>query len=145
VKDGKLENSRGGNLVAVSENKFMLGANRIEILQSKPKKVLFISPTDTIHYYAVDSASADANALNEYTDITLKKLKRFIVLVKDGKLIAHQNLNRIIRSPVYKDGSAFRVPSFIFPATRRNASRAWTLCRPGEEHFHKTQPQIGGI
>lgn len=54
IRDGKLANSRGGNLVPVSENVFQLGPNQVEIITSQPKHLLLKSPFGTNYFAAVD-------------------------------------------------------------------------------------------
>ena len=113
VRDGKLNNSRGWTLVPVAENVFMLGQNRIEVQTGKPKQLLFISPVDTVHYYATDSAQLDPKTMNEYAGQYWSEEAdaKFDILVKDGKLIAHRDpATDYVLTPAYKDG-------FIFPGT----------------------------
>ena len=107
IRNGKLENSRGGNLIPLADKKFMLGENRIEIQTEKPRRVLLISPFDTIYFDAVDSAKLDEKSLNEYVGEyeSGEADAKFFVRVKDGKLIAHRDPNTdYTLTPMYKDG-----------------------------------------
>lgn len=112
VRDGKLANSRGGNLVPVGENVFLLGLSRIEIRPAQPKSFLFITPVDTTHFTAVDSAKLDEKTMNDYVGdyYSDEAEAKFSIRLKDGKLIAHREPKTdIVLSPTYKDG--FNTPA----------------------------------
>jgi CubicO group peptidase (beta-lactamase class C family) len=107
VKDGKLNNSRGGNLVAVSETVFMLGQNKVEILPAKPARLRLMSRADTIYFNAVDSAKLDEKSIQEYVGeyYSDEAEARYYILAKDGKLIAHRDPKSDYElTPTYKDG-----------------------------------------
>jgi CubicO group peptidase (beta-lactamase class C family) len=118
IKDGKLGNSRGGNLIPVTENTFILGQNRVEI-QPGNKKLLFISPFGTASFMAVDSAKLDATTMTEYTGEYYSEEAEVTcyLLIKDGNLvILRKPKSEMTLTPAYKDG-------FYFP--------------PGDIHFER--------
>lgn len=107
MRDGKLENSRGGTLIPVAEKKFKLGQNRIEIQTEKPRQILMISPFDTVYFVAADSARTDEKSLNEFVGeyVSEEAEAKFFVGIKEGKLIAHRDPNTdYTLTPMYKDG-----------------------------------------
>ncbi|MBC7828251.1 MAG: serine hydrolase [Chitinophagaceae bacterium] len=107
VRDGRLANSRGGNLIPVAENVFMSGPNKIEILPVKPSKLRFITPVDTLHFFAVDSAKPDEKTMNDYAGkyYSEEAEAKFDIIFKDGKLVASRNpTSDYLFSPTYKDG-----------------------------------------
>ena len=107
VRDGKLENSRGGTLVPVAEKKFSLGPNFIEIQTGQPKRILFISPVDTVYFDAVDSANLDEKSMKDYLGAYFSEEAeaKYFIRIKDGKLIAHLDPKTDYPlTPLYKDG-----------------------------------------
>lgn len=113
VKDGKLNNSRGGNLIPLKENIFSLGRNRVEVIQVKKEKQLhLISPFETIVFYTVDSAIVGEQAMKEYTGeyYSEEAESKLTISFKDGKLIAHRDPKTDYPlTPTYKDG--FDIPA----------------------------------
>ena len=112
IRDGKLANSRGGNLVPVSENVFQLGQNQVEIITAQPKHLLLKSPFGTNYFAAVDSAVINEKTISEYlgeyyseeADVTYR------VMMKDGRLVMHRDPKTdFMLAPTYKDG--FNTPA----------------------------------
>ncbi|MEO5582276.1 MAG: serine hydrolase domain-containing protein [Saprospiraceae bacterium] len=100
VRDGK-------PLVPIAENVFMMGNNKLEIQNTIPRKIIMILPAGTLTYSKVDSAITNANNLKEYTGEYWSEEAdaKFSILVKAGKLIAHQDPKTDLDlSPMYKDG-----------------------------------------
>ncbi len=125
IKDGKLANSRGGNLTPVAANVFMIGSgqNKIQILPGKPGRLLFISPMDTVDFVAVDSAKLDEKTLNEYAGeyYSEEAEARFYILIRDGKLIAHRDpTSDYPLTPTYKDGFSYPGGGVYFERDKKN-------------------------
>lgn len=105
AQDGKLSASRGGTLVPISEDTFMLGQNKIQFLESG-KKMILNNPTETVTYVTVEAAVIDEKLLNSYTgfyysDETESKLT---FKTKDGKLfISAKPQSEFPLNPQYKD------------------------------------------
>jgi hypothetical protein len=107
IRDGKLANSRGGDMVAISDNKFILGPNRVE---AYPSKLLFITPSDSVTYMAIDSARSDPDYLNEYIGeyVSDEAETKLTVMIRNGKLVAHRDpATDIPLQPSYKDGFTY--------------------------------------
>lgn len=112
MRDGKLANSRGGNMIPVSENVFQIGLGKVEIITSRPKHLLFTSPIGTNYFAAVDSAIINektiAGYVGEYYSEEAEVTYR--VLVKDGRLVMHRDPKTdFMLIPTYKDG--FNTPA----------------------------------
>lgn len=123
IKDGKLENSRGGTLVPLSDNTFQLGRNKIQVETGQLRRVLFITPFDTIYHVAVDSAKLDEKNMGDYTGeyYSEEAEARFSIRVKDGKLIAHRDPKTdFTLSPVYKDGFSSPAGDVYFERDKKN-------------------------
>lgn len=123
IRDGKLANSLGGNLIPVADNVFLLGQNKLEIWPGKPGQLHLITPVDTVHFTAVDSARKDEKAMAEYVgEYNSEEAETtFYVRVKDGALVAHRPPKTdYILSPLYKDG--FNTPAGViyFERDRKN-------------------------
>lgn len=106
-EDGKLANSRGGTLIPVAENAFMLRDNRIEITPGKPTKLSVITAQDTTAFIAADSPNLDEKAMKEYVgDYWSEEAEaKFSVRIKDGKLMLYQApKTEYLLTPTYKDG-----------------------------------------
>ncbi len=107
LRNDTLRTQAGGTLVPISENVFMQGQTRVEIHTTAPRKVLLISPFDTTVYIAADSAQTDEKSLQEYIGEywSEEAEAKFIVKMKDGKLIAYRTPSSTITlTPLYKDG-----------------------------------------
>jgi hypothetical protein len=107
IKDGKLDNSWGLNMMPLAENVFSLGTNRIEIQTGKPRSFVLIFPTSKVYYTATDSMTLDEKTMNEYAGeyYSEEAEVKYYVRIKDGKLIAHRDpITDIPFSPTYKDG-----------------------------------------
>ncbi|MEP7322062.1 MAG: serine hydrolase domain-containing protein [Saprospiraceae bacterium] len=97
----------GRSLTPIAENVFMMGANRLEIRNTVPRKIIVILPTDTLYYIKADTATTSMKSMNEYigTYWSEEAEATYSILVKDGKLIAHQDPKTDMSlSPMYKDG-----------------------------------------
>jgi CubicO group peptidase (beta-lactamase class C family) len=123
IRNGKLDNSRGGTLVPVAENIFLLGQNRVEIQTGAPQKILLISPSDTVHFIAADSAQTDEKSLQEYTGSYWSDEAdvKYSVLLKDGKLVVHQDPKTDFTvTPLYKDGFNIGGTNIYFERNKKN-------------------------
>jgi len=125
IRDGKLANSRGGNLTPVTENIFLIGAGqtRIEVLPGKPGKMRFISTIDTVDFPRVDSANLDEKTMADYVGeyYSEETESKFTVLIKSGKLIVHRNPKTdYLLTPLYKDGFSFSAGTIYFERGKKN-------------------------
>jgi len=124
VKDGKLANSRGGTMIPVADNVFMIGATKIVVEDGKTKRLHFISRTDTLTYTGTDSARTDAAALSEYFGeyYSEEAEAKFSVIAKDGKLFLRRNAKaEYAMTPTYKDGfTAGPISALYFERDRKN-------------------------
>ncbi len=123
LRDGKLANSRGGNLVPISENVFQLGPNQVEIVSSKPKHLLLKSVFDTTYFIAVDSARTDEKSLQQYTGEYYSEEAQvtYRVFIKNGKLVMHRDPKTdFILVPSYKDGFNFPGGNIHFERDKKN-------------------------
>jgi CubicO group peptidase (beta-lactamase class C family) len=93
IRDGKLANSRGGNMIPISENVFQVGQAKVEVITSRPKHLLFTSPTGTNYFAAVDSAIFNEKTIAEYVGEYYSEEAEvtYRVMMKDGKLIMHRS------------------------------------------------------
>lgn len=117
VIDGKLINNRGGDMVPVGENVFILGANRIELFPGKKSKLAFISRTDTVVFTSVDPAKEDIDYLNAFTGnyYSGETESGFSIRLKDGKLIMHRDpTTDYDLTPTFENGFRFSNGSIIF-------------------------------
>ena len=116
IRDGKLANSRGGNLTPISDNVFLIGGgqSRIEVSPGKPGKLRYITPVDAVDFPRVDSANPDEKTMNDYvgeyySDETESK---FTVSIKSGRLVVHRDPKADYPlTPLYRDG--FNSPAGI--------------------------------
>jgi CubicO group peptidase (beta-lactamase class C family) len=117
IKDGKLANSRGANMVPIANNVFMTGQNRIEIRTMPTKQLVSVSPVDTTYFNATDSALAGEKALQEYTGeyYSEEAQTTFQILVKNGQLIAQLDPTSFhALTPTYKDGFTYQGAAISF-------------------------------
>lgn len=122
IRDGKLANNRGGNLVPLSENVFQLGQNRVQISNSTPRHLLLISPFDTTYFAAVDSATTDEKFLKEYigTYYSEEAEVAYDVQVKNGKLVLHREPKRdYTLNSSFKDGFTSAVGDIYFERDKK--------------------------
>lgn len=125
IRDGKLANSRGGNLTPVTENLFLIGTGqtKIEVLPGKPGKLRFISPIDTVDFPRVDSANLDEKTIANYAGeyYSEETESKFTVLVKSGKLVVHRDPKAdYILTPLYKDGFSSSAGTIYFERDKLN-------------------------
>lgn len=97
-------------LMPVADNAAMLGRNRLEFNNGKPRMLHFITASrDTLFYAAVDSANVTEKNIRDfegtyYSDETESKIK---AEAKDGKLFILIKGDQIPLTPAYKDGFSF--------------------------------------
>ncbi|OSZ77557.1 hypothetical protein CAP36_14370 [Chitinophagaceae bacterium IBVUCB2] len=107
LRNDTLRTQTGTALIPIAENIFMQGQTRVEIQSTTPRKILLISPADTIIYIAADSAQTNEKSLQDYVGEywSDEAEAKYIVKLKDGKLFAQRSpTSATILTPLYKDG-----------------------------------------
>lgn len=120
MRDGKLANNRGGNLIPLSENTFQLGGNKVQIHPNQ-KYLLVINPVDTARLIAVDSAVINETTMKDYVSSYYSEEAEagLEVQIKSGKLILHRKPKTDMPlNPGFKDGFESYAGSVFF--TRDN-------------------------
>jgi CubicO group peptidase (beta-lactamase class C family) len=128
LRDGKLANNRGGNLIPLSENTFQLGGNRVQIITTNPRHLLLINPVDTVRLVAVDSGVVDEKTIKDYvgTYYSDEAEAGFEVIVKNGQLTLHRDPKTDFRlNPTIKDG--FESPAGSIYFERDNKKQVTTM------------------
>lgn len=129
VRDGKLSNSRGGNMIPVSNNQFALGSNRVTINLGSPRGLYFVnSIQDTVFYPKVDTANTSEKAMAEYSGEynSEETGSAFSVFIKNGRLVAHRDPKTdYALAPMYKD--AFTFPGGIINFERDRKGKVVAL------------------
>lgn len=125
VKDNKLTATQAGTFQPVSDRIFALGNNRVEFFPGHRRNgfLLINGNKDSVYFSAVDSASLDNKAMNEYTGeyYSPEAEARYFVIIKDGKIILHQKPARDIQlRPTYKDGFEAGIGTVYFERDRKN-------------------------
>lgn len=107
LRNDTLRTQAGGTFIPVAENVFMQGQTRVEMQPLSPRRMLLITETDSTLFLAADSAKTDEKSLQAYAGEywSDEAEAKFIVKIKDGKLIAYRTPSSTITlTPVYKDG-----------------------------------------
>ncbi|MFN8344591.1 MAG: serine hydrolase domain-containing protein [Spirosomataceae bacterium] len=107
VRDGKLTNAAGENLLPVAENAFIWRGNRLEFHSGKPTRLSLITAQDTTSFVAVADARSDEKVMAEYLgDYWSDEAEaKFSVRLKDGKLVLYRApQSEFPLTPTYKDG-----------------------------------------
>lgn len=106
LKEGKLNLNRGGALIPVSSNEFVIGPSKLEFQTGKTKRLLYKTPSDTIVYEAAGDAIVNQQAFQDYigeyySDEAEAKLT---VSLKEGRLVFHRDPKTdLLVTPTYKD------------------------------------------
>ncbi len=104
-KDEKLMSSAGGTMVAVADDKFILGNGRFEFLSGNKKLYFINSAKDTIIYIRADSAILTDKKIQEYTGSYYSEEAdaKMKVILKNGKLYILQRDSELEMKPTYQD------------------------------------------
>lgn len=103
-------------LFPAAEHVFLSGTARLEI-QPASRTLLLIQQGDTIIYTGAGQAAVAEKDLSEYTGTYRSEEAEatFRVLLRDGKLIVHQDPKRDLPlEPIYKDGFRFEGGNMYF-------------------------------